>query len=134
MIYLNPNTTDQRFVVTLKEKWKDFDDNPDSYLLELRNVLNSEIYYVIPIVLTDNDRYTQLRIETDNDDPENGEIELLETGEYSYTIYGQIGTTNLDPDDTDVIGVYEVGTCRVADVALSQFVDETTIPETFIDQ
>jgi hypothetical protein len=134
MLYINPNQTNQRFVVTLKEKWKDFDTTPESYLMKLVNTNNSAEYLVIPIVLTDNERYTQLRINTNTTAATSGSITIMETGEYSYTIYGQTGTTNLDPDDTDVIGVFEIGTLFVTPTTYTEYVNEPTIPTTIVNQ
>jgi hypothetical protein len=134
MIYVDPDSNNQQVVVTLKEKWKDFDTTPDSYLLKLTNTSHSGTYYVIPIVLSDNDRYTLLRINTNANAPTSGSIELEESGEYAYTIYGQTGTSNLDPDNAAVIGVFEIGTLFVNAVAYTEDVDDTAIPNTFIDQ
>jgi len=85
-------------------------------------------------VLSDNDRYPLLRINTNADAPTSGSIELTETGEYAYTIYGQTGTSNIDPDNAAVIGVFEIGTLFVNATAYTEDIDDTTIPNTFIDQ
>jgi len=134
MIYVDPDSANQQVVVTLKEKWADFDTTPESYLMKLTNTSGAGVYYVIPIVLSDNDRYTLLRINTNVAAPTSGSIELTETGEYAYTIYGQTGTTNIDPDNAAVIGVFEIGTLFVNATAYTEFTNDTTIPNTFIDQ
>jgi hypothetical protein len=131
---MNPDTANQQVVVTLKEKWKDFDTTPDSYLMKLTNTSGSGTYYVIPIVLTEHDRYTLLRINTNANNPTSGSIELEESGEYAYTIYGQTGTSNLSPTNAAVIGVFEIGTLFVNAVAYTEDIDDTAIPNTFIDQ
>jgi hypothetical protein len=102
--------------------------------MKLVNTNNSAEYLVIPIVLTDNDRYTQLRINTNTTAATSGSITIMETGEYAYTIYGQTGTTNLDPDDTDVIGVFEIGTLFVTPTTYTEYVNEPTIPTTIVNQ
>ena len=131
---MNPDAANQQVVVTLKEKWKDFDTTPDSYLMKLTNTSGSGTYYLIPIVLSDNDRYTLLRINTNANAPTSGSIELEESGEYAYTIYGQTGTSNLSPTNAAVIGVFEIGTLFVNATAYTEDIDDTAIPNTFIDQ
>jgi hypothetical protein len=102
--------------------------------MKLTNTSGSGTYYVIPIVLSDHDRYTLLRINTNVAAPTAGGILLEESGEYAYTIYGQTGTSNLDPDNAAVIGVFEIGTLFVNAVAYTEDIDDTAIPNTFIDQ
>lgn len=69
-------------------------------------------------VFADNARYTQVDIATNAADGVNGNVLLKESGLYTYTIYGQNSTTNLDPTDAVVVGVCETGMLRLgADAA-----------------
>jgi hypothetical protein len=40
---------------------------------------------------------------------------ITESGLYTYKIWGQNSPTNLDPADASVVGICEVGPCRVSD-------------------
>ena len=134
MIYLLPNQANQSVFVTLREASYEFTTEAESYLLHLSKVDGSEDFYVIPVVLNNNERYTQLRIGTHVNAATSGNILITESGEYAYTIYGQIGTTNLNPDNVAVIGVFEIGTCWVADDYTGYyFTDSPTIPNSFVD-
>lgn len=133
MIYLNVNQASQTFVVTLKERWKDFETEPESYLLELVNTTSKETFLLIPVVVTDNDRYTELRVGTNTDAATSGSISIQEGGEFAYNIYGQTGTTNLDPDNAAVIGTFEIGTCYLVAADYVDYIDQTAIPTSFID-
>lgn len=64
-------------------------------------------------VVTDNARYTKLSVFTNQPLATSGRILLTETGQYSYEVYGQNSTTNLDPDDAVVVGLIERGTLTV---------------------
>ena len=68
-------------------------------------------------VFADNDRYTQVDIATNTDDGVAGNVLLKESGLYSYTIYGQNSTINLDPTDVVVVGVCETGMLRLGAAA-----------------
>lgn len=134
MIYLLPNQANQSVYVTLREASHEFATEADSYLLHLAKVDGSEDFYVIPVVLNNNDRYTQLRIGTHTNAPTSGNVLITESGEYAYTIYGQTGTSNLSPTNGAVIGVFEIGTCWIADDYTGYyFTDSTTIPNSFVD-
>ena len=134
--YLIPNQANQTFVVTLREATEEFGQLPDSYLLHLHKSDGGADYYLIPVLVTENDRYTKLRVGTNTLNAAGGSV-LIEnemSGEYEYTIYGQIGTSNLDPEDSDVIGIWEVGTAWITDEFDEYyFVDDSTIPNTFVD-
>jgi beta-glucanase (GH16 family) len=81
----------------------------------LVNQATKEQFACIFNVEYDNERYTQAALPTNNDDPVNGEILLTESGLYTYTIYGQNSDSNLDPTDASVVGVCEIGPCKVSD-------------------
>lgn len=114
MIHLSPNSTSNTVTVTPFEARKFLPAFKD-YLLVLVNQATKEQFPCIFNVAYDNERYSQADLPTNNDDPINGEILLTESGLYTYTIYGQNSDSNLDPTDASVVGVCEVGPCKVSD-------------------
>lgn len=113
MITLLPNSpTEQFFYLTLQEAKKDFDAFTN-YLVEFRSLSSEEEFYFIADVVTDNARYTKISINTDADQPTAGHILLTESGQYSYKVWGQNSTTNLDPTDSRVVAMIERGTLTV---------------------
>lgn len=75
----------------------------------IQNEITLETYYVIPTQISENDRVTTLSISTNDDDPTNGSIYVVNGGRYNFIIYGQNSTTNLDPTDSDVVGEIKRG-------------------------
>lgn len=113
MITLLPNSSEEQFIyLTLQEAKKDFDAF-DDYLVIFTNVASKDRLYMIGNVVTDNARYTKLSVFTNQPLSLSGRILLTETGQYSYEVYGQNSTTNLDPDDAVVVGLIERGTLTV---------------------
>jgi hypothetical protein len=113
MITLLPNSsTEQFFYLTLQEAKKDFDAFTN-YLVEFRSLSSEEEFYFIADVVTDNARYTKISINTDANQPTAGHILLTESGQYSYKVWGQNSTTNLDPTDSRVVAMIERGTLTV---------------------
>ena len=113
MITLLPNSsTEQFFYLTLQEAKKDFDAFTN-YLVEFRSLSSEEEFYFIADVVTDNARYTKVSINTDVNQPTAGHILLTESGQYSYKVWGQNSTTNLDPTDSRVVAMIERGTLTV---------------------
>lgn len=102
------------------------------YLVVLRNDASEETYAFIANVTYDNERYSQFRISTALDNPTAGNILLTESGLYTYTIYGQNSDTNLDPEDASVVGVCEVGACRILFDGQAYDFDTPTIPDNVI--
>lgn len=102
------------------------------YLVVLRNDASEETYAFIANVEYDNERYSQFRISTATNDPTAGSILLTESGLYTYTIYGQNSTTNRDPEDASVVGVCEVGACRVRPTDTYFDFDNPTVPDNVI--
>lgn len=130
MIHLAPNAISNRVYVTPFEARKFLAAFTD-YLMVLKNNATEEEYALILNVVVDNERYTTGSIATDTDDPENSEILLTESGLYTYTIYGQNSSTNLDPTDASVVGVCEIGACKVSDEA-AWTIPTVTIPDNVI--
>lgn len=108
MIYLQANTPAQSLFLTLKEGALVFGECTN-YLLKIANQSTLQELFVIPMIVTESDRISQLLIGTNLDDPINASLEVLTTGRWHYTIYGQNSATNLDPEDASVLGVYEIG-------------------------
>ena len=130
MVNLFPNQGGQRMYVTPFEARKFLASFTD-YLVVLRNDASEETYAFIANVIYDNERYSQFRISTATDNPTAGNILLTESGLYTYTIYGQTSGSNLDPTDASVVGVCEVGTCKVSDEA-AWTIPTVTIPDNVI--
>lgn len=112
MIHLLPNSASNTVNVTPFEARK-FLSAFTYYLLELTNQATQEKHYAVPVLTYDNERYTQLDLPT-NSDTLNAVL-ITESGLYTYKIWGQNSPTNLDPADASVVGICEVGPCRVSD-------------------
>lgn len=112
MIHLLPNSASNTVNVTPFEARKFLSAFTD-YLLELTNQATQEKHYAVPVLTYDNERYTQFDLPT-NSDTLNAVL-ITESGLYTYKIWGQNSATNLDPADASVVGICEVGPCRVSD-------------------
>ena len=111
MIHLTPNAAQNRVFVSPFEARK-FLDSFTHYLMILKNNATEKQHACILSTVIDNERYTRADIPT-------------------YTIYGQNSSSNKDPKDASVVGVCEVGPCRVsADAAWT--IPEVTIPDNVI--
>lgn len=75
----------------------------------IQNEITLENFYVIPSTISENDRITTLAISTNNDDPTNGSILVVNGGRYNFVVYGQNSDTNLDPTSADVVGEIKRG-------------------------
>jgi len=126
MIHLVPNNNANIVYVTPFESRKFLAAFTD-YLLVFTNQATEEQFNF----QYDNERYTQADLPTNNDDPGNGELLITESGLYTYTIYGQNSDSNLDPTDAVVVGVCEVGSCKVSDEA-AWTIPNVTIPDNVI--
>ena len=109
MNYLQTNTASQTLLLSLKEGVLLFDTTYTNYLLVIQNEITLETFYVIPTQISENDRVTTLAISTNDDDPTNGSILVTNGGRYNFIIYGQNSTTNLDPQNADVVGEIKRG-------------------------
>ncbi len=130
MIHLNPNVASNRVYVTPFEARK-FLPAFTHYLMILKNNATEEEYALVLNVTKDNERYTETVVGTSDDSPTDGRILLTESGLYTYTIYGQNSDFNLDPDDARVVGVCEVGACKVSAEA-AWTIPNVTIPDNVI--
>jgi hypothetical protein len=112
MIHLSPNSASNLVNVTPFESRK-FLPSFTHYLLELTNQATQEKHYAVPVLSYDNERYTQFELDT-NADTTNSVL-ITESGLFTYKIWGQNSATNLDPTDASVVGVCEIGPCKVSD-------------------
>ena len=112
MIHLLPNSATNTVNVTPFEARK-FLPEFRYYLLELTNQATQEKHYAVPVLTYDNERYTQFDLPTNSDTV--SAVLITESGLYTYKIWGQNSATNLDPADASVVGICEVGPCRVSD-------------------
>lgn len=109
---------------------KDFDPFAN-YLVLFQSMGSREDYYFIGNVETDNPRYTALSINTNNDDPLNGDILLEESGQYFYKVWGQNSTSNLDPTNVAVVALIEEGTLEVTG-AIGYDIPTINVPDNVI--
>jgi hypothetical protein len=109
MNYLQTNTANQTLLFSLKEGSLLFDTTYTDYLLVIQNEVTLQTYYVIPIQISENDRVTTLSISTNDDDPTNGSILVVDGTRYNFIIYGQNSDTNLDPANAVVVGEIKRG-------------------------
>jgi hypothetical protein len=109
MNYLQTNTASQTLLLSLKEGVLLFDTTYTDYLLVIQNEITLETFYVIPAQISENDRITTLAISTNDDNPTNGSILVVNGGRYNFIIYGQNSDTNLDPQNAVVVGEIKRG-------------------------
>ena len=130
MIHLVPNNDPNIIYVTPFESRKFLAAFTD-YLLVLKNQATEEEFACVMNVQVDNERYTEVDVPTNNDDGVNGEVLITESGLYTFTIYGQNSDANLDPSDASVVGVCEIGSCKVSDEP-AWTIPTVTIPDNVI--
>ena len=109
MNYLQTNTASQTLLLSLKEGSLLFATTYTNYLVVIQNEITLETFYVIPSTISENDRITTLSISTNDDDPTNGSILIVNGGRYNFIVYGQNSDTNLDPTSGDVVGEIKRG-------------------------
>ena len=83
------------------------------YLMEIKSMATSKTYTVILKVSTDNSRYTLATIGTHQDRAISGDIKIEDTGLYTFTIYGQNSSSNLDPKNGAVVGKCQQGIVQI---------------------
>jgi hypothetical protein len=117
MLYLAPNTSEQSIYVTAYEGRTLLDESFTDYLIVLYQNFGAIDYAFIANVESDNIRYTKILIDTNDDDPTNGNILVPAdiSGMFHYAIYGQNSDTNLDFMDDTVVGQVEIGTLIFTD-------------------
>lgn len=109
MNYLQTNTASQTLLLSLKEGSLLFATTYTNYLVVIQNEITLETFYVIPSTISENDRITTLAISTNDDDPTNGSVLIVNGGRYNFVVYGQNSDTNIDPTSGDVVGEIKRG-------------------------
>ena len=123
MIYLLKNTAAQLLYLTLKEGELLLANPYTHYLLELTNEQTLEKLYAIPIQIAQNDRYTTIQIGTNANTPTAASLLINYPARFSYVVYGQNSSTNLDPSDAVVEGVIQMGYLIVEDLTTPRFTE-----------
>lgn len=123
MIYLLKNTAAQLLYLTLKEGELLLANTYTHYLLELTNEQTLQKLYAIPTKIAENDRYTTIQIGTNANTPLAASLLINYPARFSYIIYGQNSSTNLDPTDAVVEGVIEKGYLIVEDITTPRFTE-----------
>lgn len=124
MNYLQTNTASQTLLLSLEEGVLLLTTFTD-YLLIIQNETTLEEFAVIPTLISTNERITTLSISTNADDAINGSILITDGGRYNYVIYGQNSNTNLDPNDSDVVGEIKRG--YIEFTTLTQYFDQPSL-------
>ena len=123
MIYLLKNTAAQLLYLSLKEGELLLANTYTHYLLELTNEQTLEKLYAIPTQIAQNDRYTTIQIGTNANTPTSASLLINYPARFSYVVYGQNSSTNLDPTDAVVEGVIQIGYLIVEDLTTPRFTE-----------
>ena len=123
MIYLLKNTAAQLLYLTLKEGELLLSNSYTHYLLELTNEQTLQKLYAIPTKIAENDRYTTIQIGTNANTPLSASLLINYPARFSYVVYGQNSSTNLDPTNAVVEGVIEKGYLIVEDITTPRFTE-----------
>lgn len=123
MIYLLKNTAAQLLYLTLKEGELLLANTYTHYLLELTNEQTLQKLYAIPTQIAQNDRYTTIQIGTNANTPLAASLLINYPARFSYIVYGQNSSTNLDPTNAAVEGVIEKGYLIVEDITTPRFTE-----------
>jgi hypothetical protein len=123
MIYLLKNTAAQLLYLSLKEGELLLANTYTHYLLELTNEQTLEKLYAIPLQIAQNDRYTTIQIGTNANTPTAASLLINYPARFSYIVYGQNSSTNLDPTDAVVEGVIQMGYLIVEDLTTPRFTE-----------
>jgi hypothetical protein len=123
MIYLLKNTAAQLLYLSLKEGELLLSNSYTHYLLELTNEQTLQKLYAIPTKIAENDRYTTIQIGTNANTPTAASLLINYPARFSYIVYGQNSSTNLDPTNAAVEGVIEKGYLIVEDITTPRFTE-----------
>ena len=123
MIYLLKNTAAQLLYLTLKEGELLLSNTYTHYLLELTNEQTLQKLYAIPTKIAENDRYTTIQIGTNANTPLAASLLINYPARFSYIVYGQNSSSNLDPTAATVEGVIEKGYLIVEDITTPRFTE-----------
>jgi hypothetical protein len=114
---LKKATTNEKIALTLTEKTT---ISNAYYLFELEADQTKDLYYFIGNETLNTSRINLFTITEGVDDPLNSSIILGNVGFYSYKIYAQTSSTNLDPTLADE--TVQTGKCKLLDDELPRFV------------
>lgn len=109
---------------------KDFDAFTH-YLVIFTSMASQDTYAMVGNVEADNARYTKLSVFTNQPLGTAGRVYLTQSGQYTYDVYGQNSSTNLNPTDASVEGLIERGTLSVSGET-GYNIPEITIPDNII--
>lgn len=123
MLYLQNNTSNQIKFLTLDEGRTYFSTTFTNYLLVLVGEVSNQKFAQVLNVIVENERYTKVEIDTTG---------IIQNGRYAYYVYGQNSNTNLDPNDSSVVGLVEEGTAEVVSDINYYTPDSQTIPTDII--
>ena len=123
MLYLLTNTSAQLLFLQIQEGELLLSNFYTDYLLELTNEQTLEKLYCIPQIAVTNERYTSILISTDANDSLNSSLLIEYPARYSFKVYGQNSSTNLDPTNAGVVGMIEKGYLMVQDFSTPYFTD-----------
>jgi len=123
MIYLLKNTAAQLLYLTLKEGELLLANPYTHYLLELTNEQTLQKLYAIPTKIAENDRYTTIQIGTNANTPTAASLLINYPARFSYVVYGQNSSTNLDPTNAAVEGIIEKGYLIVEDITTPRYTE-----------
>lgn len=114
MIKLTKGTTTSNIALTLTEK---VTLSPVYFLFEFKNDTSNTKYYVISAdTSTETERYNLFEITEGVDDQVNGSVILGDSGFYTYTVYEQSSSSNLDPSELSIV---ETGKMKLLGTAQS---------------
>lgn len=75
---------------------------------------SQDTFAMVGNVDADNSRYTKLSVFTNQPLGTAGRVYLTQSGQYTYDVYGQNSSTNLNPTSGDVVALIEEGTLSVS--------------------
>lgn len=101
------------------------------YLVIFTSMASKDTYAMVGNVDADNARYTKLSVFTNQPLGTAGRVYLTESGQYTYKVWGQNSSTNLNPNSASVVGVLEEGTLTVSGET-GYTIPEITIPDNII--
>jgi hypothetical protein len=119
MITLNANQANQTVLLSLREMRQVLSSAFTHYLLIITQDDNGESgvqLAQVPAIAYENDRITSLTVTT---------VTLTRGGTYRYEIYGQNSASNLNPNNSSVVGSVAIGTVRMNDT--TEYFDEPII-------
>tara|TARA_R110000803_G_scaffold28398_1_gene65700 strand:+ start:56 stop:460 length:405 start_codon:yes stop_codon:yes gene_type:complete len=112
MIKLLPDSATQTIYVTPFQARK-YLPTFTHYLIQFKMQMSTETHATILKTSVDNERYTAASIATNAKKPTSSSVLITDTGFYTYTIWGQNSSSNIDPEGASVVGECEVGILQI---------------------